>query len=42
VGVVARVEPSVDDLVKRVWAEPFVRFTRLEEVFLTPGKEALP
>jgi rod shape-determining protein MreC len=41
VGVVARVEPAVDDLVKRVWAEPFVRFTRLEEVFLTPGKEAL-
>jgi len=42
VGLVARVEPAADELVKRVWAEPFVRFARLEELFLTPGKEATP
>jgi rod shape-determining protein MreC len=39
VGRVARVEPSEDDLIKEIWVEPFVKFSRLEEVFVTAGLE---
>jgi rod shape-determining protein MreC len=41
VGRVVRVESRGDELIKRVWIEPFVQFSRLEEIFLTPG-EVLP
>jgi len=37
VGLVARVEPSEDDLIKQIWVEPFVKLSRLEEVFVTFG-----
>ncbi len=41
VGTVTRVEPSDNELIRRVWVDPFVEFSRLEEVFLTPGQPTL-
>ncbi len=42
VGRVTRVEVPQDQLLKKVWVEPFVRYSRLEELFLRPGLKGEP
>jgi rod shape-determining protein MreC len=42
VARVTRVEPRQDELIKSVWVEPFVDFSRLEEVFIRPGLRGVP